>query len=128
MATVERTSLTEYDPVWDVAVLRNVTIQDTAEGLRTIDRMVQNRQYEAAWRLAIELENRLAKVFQLTHDEQLMEDVALMQRYQQNLAEAVWQAEGRAPRRRDGVEPDLSGEYFEPERRERNMLPTVEIR
>jgi Ca-activated chloride channel family protein len=89
--------LTGYDPIWDLEVLRNVTIQQTAEGMREIDRLFQAGQYEAAWRLAVALEQRLQKVADLTHDSQLLNDVALMQRYQQTLADAVWQTEGRQP-------------------------------
>lgn len=91
------TGLNGYDPTWDVEILRNVTIQRTAEGMREIDRLFQAGQYEVAWRLAVELEGRLSEVAQLSQDEQMQADVQLMRRYQQTLADALWQTEGRAP-------------------------------
>jgi len=98
-------NLRGYDPTWDLEVLRNVAIQQTAEGLREIDWLFDARQYETAWRLAVELENRLNEVARLTHDKQLLEDVGLLQRYQQTLADAVWQTEGRQPRMADTLRP-----------------------
>jgi hypothetical protein len=103
--TVEQTitvemvaNLTGYDSTWDLEILRNVTVQQTAEGMREIDRLFQTGQYEAAWRLAVELERQLNEVARLTNDQQMREDVSLMQRYQQTLADALWQTEGRTPR------------------------------
>lgn len=90
-------NLTGYDPTWDLEILRNVTIQQTAEGMRQIDRLFQAGQYEEAWRLATQLEAQLTEVAQLTGDSQMRADVELMQRYQQTLADAVWQTENRAP-------------------------------
>jgi Ca-activated chloride channel family protein len=102
--TVEQTiaadmiaDLKEYDPTWDMQVLRNITVQQTAEGMREIDRLFQARQYEAAWRLAVSLEGQLSEVAQLTNDSQMQQDVELMRRYQETLADAVWQTENRAP-------------------------------
>jgi len=90
-------NMTGYDPTWEVDILRNVTVQQTAEGMREIDRLFQSGQYETAWRLAVSLEQKLNEVAQLTHDSQMRQDVELMQRYQQTLADAVWQTENHAP-------------------------------
>jgi hypothetical protein len=124
-------NMTGYDPTWDLAVLRNVTIQRTAEGMREIDRLYQARQYESAWRIAVALERQLANVTRLTDDVQLREDVNLMQHYQKILADVVWQAQGREPRLAEDVP-------FPPERgNERSVenpptptssVPRVEIR
>ncbi|MBU1747345.1 MAG: hypothetical protein KKA73_06620, partial [Chloroflexi bacterium] len=91
-----------YDPTWDLEVFRNVTIQRTAEGMREIDRLFDAEQYEAAWRLAVQLGQQLEEVARLTGDRQIQDDAALMQRYQQTLADAVWQTESRAPRMEGG--------------------------
>jgi hypothetical protein len=90
--------LAGYDPTWDLEILRNVTIQQMAEGMREIDRLFQAGQYEPAWQLAVGLEARLTEVARLTGDKQMLEDVALMQRYQETLADAVWRTQSRAPR------------------------------
>jgi len=86
-----------YDPTWDLEVFRNVTIQRTAEGMQEIDRLFDARQYEAAWRLAIDLEQDIFEVARLTGDSQMLADAELLQKYQQTLANAVWQTENRAP-------------------------------
>jgi Ca-activated chloride channel family protein len=126
-------NLSGYDPTWDLEILRNVTIQQTAEGMREIDRMFQAGRYEAAWQLAVDLEKKLNEVTRLTDDSQLRADVELMQRYQQTLADALWQTEGRRP----GPADDAAAESSEarPYRGEPGStptptpaLPTVEIR
>lgn len=96
-------SVTAYDPTWDLEILRNVTIQRTAEGMQEIDRLFQTEQYESAWRKAVELERQLTEVARLTDDPQMFDDSALMQRYQQTLADALWQVERRAPRLDDAA-------------------------
>ncbi len=98
-------NLSGYDPTWDLEVLRNVTIQQTAEGMREISNLFDAGHYETAWRLAVELENRLSEVARLTNDNQLLEDAGLLQRYRQTLADAVWQTEDRAPRLADAPRP-----------------------
>jgi Ca-activated chloride channel homolog len=90
-------NLTSYDPTWDLEILRNVTIQNTAEGMREIDRLFKAEKYEAAWRIAINLEQQLTEVARLTGDKQMQDDVALMRKYQQTLADAVWQTQQRKP-------------------------------
>ena len=125
-------NLSGYDPTWDLEILRNVTIQQTAEGMREIDRLFQAGQYEAAWRLAVELERQLNEVARLTNDNQMLEDADLMQRYQQTLADALWQTESRAPRP-DDAPPPSEGER--PYRGNADhpptptpLVPSVEIR
>jgi hypothetical protein len=65
--------------------------------MRQIDHLFQAGRYEEAWDLARRLEQQLNEVAHLTGDEAIAKDVALMGRYQQTLAEALWQAENRTP-------------------------------
>jgi hypothetical protein len=119
-----------YDPTWDLEILRNVTIQRTAEGMREIDRLFQIGQYESAWRLAAALEQQLNQVANLAEDQQLLDDARLMQRYQETLAEALWQTEGRQPRLLDPAQPE-SGQLRPGSERvalPTPALPTVVIR
>jgi Ca-activated chloride channel family protein len=90
-------NLTSYDPTWDLEILRNVTIQQTAEGMREIAWLFEDAKYEAAWRLAVELERQITEVARLTGDSQMYDDAALMRKYQETLSDAVWQTEGRYP-------------------------------
>lgn len=113
-------------------ILRNVTIQQMAEEMREIDRLFQTQQYEAAWWLAVELEGRLAEVARLTDDEQMQDDVVLMRRYQETLADAVWQTEGRAPRLSETQPEQSEGRPYrgraEGTSTPTSTVPTVEIR
>ncbi|MBN2238907.1 MAG: VWA domain-containing protein [Dehalococcoidales bacterium] len=86
-----------YDPTWDLEILRNVTVQKTAEGMREIDMLFDAEKYEQAWRIAINLEKQLTEVARLTGDDQMYEDAALMRKYQATLADAVFQTKGRQP-------------------------------
>ena len=119
-------NLGNYDPTWDLEILRNVTIQRVAEGMRDIDHLFQAGQYEAAWRLAVNLETQLTEAAQLTGDSQLMQDVDLIQRYQQTLADAVWATENRQPRLNEA--PDSTPANQRPYRgREDVTLPTPSL-
>lgn len=109
------TDMPGYDPTWDLEILRNVTIQRTAEGMQRIDTLFQAGEYEEAWRIAVELERQLTEVARLTEEPQMFDDAALMQRYQQTLADAVWHAKARAP------------QWDDPAADTANSLPTVEI-
>ncbi|MGB4978623.1 MAG: hypothetical protein WBR35_17960, partial [Anaerolineae bacterium] len=123
-ATVDAGYITGYDPLWDLEVLRNVTIQRTAEGLREIARLYQARRYEEAWDLAFRLEQALRHVASLTGEAQMMQDADLMRTYQDTLARWVQQETGRLP------------ESSAPERPSRGReatplpdeAPTIEIR
>lgn len=86
-----------YDALSDVQVLRNVTIQRTAEGMKEIARLYQQRRYQEAWQLAVQLEQQLRFVAQLTHEEQMLKDAETMRRYQDILARWVQSQTGRAP-------------------------------
>lgn len=100
--TVELTisaAASDYNSTTEPTVLRNVTIQAMAEGLIEIDRLSQNKQYEAAWQITVDLEDQLARVSRSTNDPQMAEDLALIQRYQQTLADAVYQSTGQRPNR-----------------------------
>ena len=87
----------DYDPLWDLEILRNVTIQRTAEGLKEIDQLYQARRYDDAWKLAYDLEQALREAARLTGDEAMVKDAELMQRYQSVLAEQIRYEGGRAP-------------------------------
>jgi Mg-chelatase subunit ChlD len=95
-----------YDPLRDREVLRNVTIQRTAEGLREIDLLYHAGRYEEAWELAESLERQLREVERLTGERQMRDDADLMARYKQTLAEWVRSETGRGPGR---GEPDGRG-------------------
>jgi hypothetical protein len=121
--------IASYDPTWDLEILRNVTIQNTAECMKRISQMFDTTQYEAAWRLAVDLEQQLTEVARLTGDSQLNDDAALMRRYQQTLVDAVWQTEQRQPRLgetptapENGERPYRGGTTTTPD------LPEVEIK
>ena len=95
---VLRGSPVNYESLLDVSVLRNVTIQRMAEGLREIDRLYQGRQYEEAWLLTFELEYALDQVGYYAEDATLLEDAALMARYREVLEERIRYAGGRLPK------------------------------
>jgi hypothetical protein len=114
--------IASYDPTWDLEILRNVTIQNTAEGMRQISQMFDAAQYEAAWRLAVDLEQKLTEVARLTGDSQLNDDAALMRRYQQTLADAVWQTQQRQPRLEETPTAPETGE-----RPYRGSTPTPDL-
>jgi hypothetical protein len=86
-----------YDPTWDVEVLRNVTIQRTAEGLKEIDRLYRARSYQAAWDLAYGLEQDLRTVARLSNDSELLKDADTMRKYEDTLGRLVQQETGRSP-------------------------------
>jgi Ca-activated chloride channel family protein len=86
-----------YDPLWDLEVLRNVTIQRTAEGLKEIDRLYRAARYREAWELAYRMEQDLRRVADLTNEQQMEKDADLMRQYQQTLAEWVESQTGSRP-------------------------------
>jgi hypothetical protein len=90
-------SAESYDPLWDLELLRNVTIQHTAEGLKEIDRLYRAGRYQEAWNLAYQLEQDLRQVASLTHEEQMVKDADLMRKYQATLAQWVRTQTGREP-------------------------------
>jgi hypothetical protein len=93
----DASSLTVYDPLWDVEVLRNFTIQRTAEGLKEIDRLYRAERYQAAYDLAYQLEQSLRQVARLTNEDQMYKDADLMRKYQETLAKWVESQTGRGP-------------------------------
>jgi hypothetical protein len=107
-------------------VLRNVTIQRMAEGLREIDRLYQARRYEEAWDLAYRLEQALREVARLTGETQMVKDADLMRTYEDTLARWVQQETGRQPRPAEPVLPErpLRGRDSTPV----PDAPTIEIR
>jgi Ca-activated chloride channel family protein len=87
----------EADPLWDLELLRNVTIQRTAEGLRAIDHLADRGRFVEAWSLAYDLEQALREVARLTGDSAMVSDAELMQRYQSVLAEQIHSRGQRLP-------------------------------
>jgi len=86
-----------YDSLWDLEVLRNVTIQRTAEGLKEIDRLYRSARYREAWDLAYRSEQDLRRVASLTNEEQMAKDADLMRQYQETLAGWVESQTGSQP-------------------------------
>lgn len=113
--------LSSYDPTWDVEVLRNVTIQRTAEGLKEIDQLYRAQRYSEAWELAHRLEQDLRSVAQLTNDPQMVQDADLMRKYQGTLANWVEYQTGRGPQssERSGTE--------QPSREHQPTTPNVPV-
>ncbi len=103
--SVDASRLSNYDPTWDTEVLRNVTIQKTAEGLKEIDRLYKARQYQDAWQLAYRLEQDLRYVARLTNETQMVKDADLMRTYQDTLAKWVQNQTGRPPQPAEGGGP-----------------------
>ena len=86
-----------YDPAWDAEVLRNVTIQATAEGLREIDRLYKAQRYVDALQLAQRLEQDLRRAARISNDDQLVKDADTMRTYEDTLSKLVQRPTGRAP-------------------------------
>jgi Ca-activated chloride channel family protein len=117
--------LDDYDPLWDLEVLRNVTIQRTAEGLKEIDALYRSARYQEAYSLASGLEQELRRVAGLTGEEPMVKDAELMRRYEETLAQ--W-AESQIDR-----SPDAQEHEQQPTRFYRGMPstptpPVVDIR
>jgi len=81
--------LTSYEPLWDVEVLRNVTIQRTAEALKEIDRLYKARRYQEGYDLAVRSEGELRRVAALTGEAQMVKDADLMRTYQATLSKWI---------------------------------------
>ena len=86
-----------YDPTWDVEMLRNVAIQRLAEGLKEIDRLAKAWRYQSAWDLAYGLEQDLRAVARLSGDAELLRDAETMRKYEDTLAGLIRKETGRAP-------------------------------
>jgi len=99
--SVATSAVPGYDPLWDVEVLRNVTIQRSAEGLKEISRLYAEQHYQEAWNLAYELEGSLRYVAGLTGEAQMIKDADLMRTYQATLARWVESQTGRPPQTND---------------------------
>ena len=122
---VDANRLSNYDPTWDVEVLRNVTIQRTAEGLKEIDRLYKAQRYQDAWNVAYLLEQDLRTVARLTNDAQMVKDADLMRTYQDTLSKWVQRQTGRPPQY---SEPGsgYSSDTGQPTRA-RQLLPTPSV-
>jgi len=86
-----------YDPLWDVEVLRNATIQRMAERLKEIDRLYRAARYQEAYDIAYRLEQDLRRVAALTREEQMVRDADLMRQYQGTLSKWIESQTGRGP-------------------------------
>lgn len=116
--------VSSYDPTRDVEVLRNVTIQRTAEGLKQIDQYYRSQRYQQAWDLAYQIEQDLRTVARLTSESQMVQDADMMRKYQDTLAKWVQYQTGRPPQYRDtggGYNADPSP------RSGRQVLPTPSL-
>jgi hypothetical protein len=114
-----------YDPLWDVEVLRNVTIQRSAEGLRAISRLYAERRYHEAWTLAYELEGSLRYVAGLTGEAQMIKEADLMRTYQATLARWVESQTGRPPQAEDAPQ---APRFYRGDPRATLEVPVIEIR
>jgi len=121
---VDASRLSNYDPTWDVEVLRNVTIQRTAEGLKEIDRLYKAQRYQEAWNVAYRLEQDLRTVARLTNESQMVKDADLMRTYQDTLSKWVQRQTGRPPQYSDGG--GYGSDTGQPTRA-RQVLPTPSV-
>lgn len=78
-----------YDPLVDQEVLRNVTIQRSAEGLKEIARLYNDQRYADAYALAAQLERDLRRVAATTGEEQMVKDADMMRSYQDTLRQRL---------------------------------------
>jgi Ca-activated chloride channel family protein len=93
--------LDTYDPLADQEVLRNATIQRSAEGLKEIARLYDAQRYGDAYALASQLERDLRRVAALTGEEQMVKDADMMASYQDTLRKRLpsgEEPEGQATR------------------------------
>jgi hypothetical protein len=109
-----------YDPLWDVEVLRNATIQRTAEGLKEIDRLYRAARYQAAYDLARQLEGDLRRVAALAHEDQMLKDADLMRQYQGTLSRWI-----EAPGSRAASTPESQPTRFY---RGQPTVPVIEVK
>jgi Ca-activated chloride channel family protein len=89
--------LDAYEPLRDTEVTRNVTIQRSAEGLKEIARLYNERRYGEAYALAARLEHDLRTVAARTGEAQMIEDADMMRQYQETLRQHLpggWEDRG----------------------------------
>jgi Ca-activated chloride channel homolog len=113
-------AMEDYDPLWDLELLRNVTVQRTAEGMKEIDRLYRAERYQGAWDIAHQLEGELREVARLTNEAQMVKDADLMRQYQDTLAQWVESQTGHRPTAPE--EPAPTRPY-----RGRDVTPTVPV-
>ena len=116
--------LSSYDPVWDVEVLRNVTIQRTAEALKEIDRLYKMQRYQEAHGLASRSEQALRRVAVLTGEAQMLKDADLMSKYQTTLS--TWIESQRATPPPEEVVPNEPTRFYRG--RVTPTVPVVEVK
>ena len=113
-----------YDPLWDVEVLRNVTIQRTAEALKEIDRLYKTQRYQEAHGLASRSEQELRRVAALTGEAQMLKDADLMRKYQATLS--TWIESQRATPPPEEVVPNEPTRFYRG--RATPTVPVVEVK
>jgi Ca-activated chloride channel family protein len=113
-----------YDPLWDVEVLRNVTIQRTAEALKEIDRLYKMQRYQEAHGLASRSEQELRRVAALTGEAQMLKDADLMRKYQTTLS--TWIESQRATPPPEEVVPNEPTRIYRG--RATPTVPVVEVK
>jgi Ca-activated chloride channel homolog len=91
--------LDAYDPLVDQEVLRNVTIQRSAEGLKEIARLYNAQCYGEAYTLAAQLERDLRRVAAITGEDKMVKDADMMRSYQETLRRRLpegWEPESNS--------------------------------
>jgi hypothetical protein len=116
--------VSNYDPLWDVEVLRNVTIQRTAEALKEIDRLYKARRYQEAYGLAVQAEQELRRVAALTGEAQMLKDADLMRTYQGTLSR--WIASQRPTATPEDTAPAEPTRFYRG--RTTPTVPAVEVK
>jgi hypothetical protein len=113
----------------EVALLRNVTIQRTAEGLKQIANLYTTQRYQEAWGIAYRLEQDLRRVARLTNENQMVQDADMMRKYEDTLSKWVQKQTDRSPQT---PLPSSGGVASDPPIRGREAtpypVPTIEIR
>jgi Ca-activated chloride channel family protein len=121
--TVVVARISNYDPVDDVELRRNVTIVETAEALKRIDALYLQGEYLSAWQIARTMELKLREVALETGDQQMVEDADLFGRYQLTLESAL----GFDPES-ESLQPTPVDEFEgQPQRWGTEQLPTITI-
>jgi outer membrane protein TolC len=110
--------------LWDVEVLRNVTIQRTAEALKEIDRLYKTQRYQEAHGLASRSEQELRRVAALTGEAQMLKDADLMRKYQATLS--TWIESQRATPPPEEVVPNEPTRFYRG--RATPTVPVVEVK
>lgn len=105
-------------------MLRNVTIQRTAEALKEIDRLYKTQRYQEACGLANRSEQALRRVAALTGEAQMLKDADLMSKYQATLGTRI--ESQRATPAPEEVVPNKPTRFYRD--RATPTVPAVEVK